>query len=408
MRRLRSLFTLFLLVTLAACDSGPGSSLYDPGAADGDAPVIASVSPNGIVLAGVDEITIEGQHFSSTASDNLVFFDDGAGNVAKGTVLSATETQLRVKVPNLANTALRLRVAVSGAANFSNEVPFPLTPAFVQFGALDSGVLEEVFAMTPDGAGGVLASLLSNGSSAGIVRFAADGSRSPYFASPNTWSGLTRGLDGMLYGVRRLRAAFRLPEGGRQQTLVGLGTSVSLSKIVTGPTGDLYAAGSSTDPATAAIYRITTTGESTPTPFPNPVTALVVHDRDLYVGTTTSSESQVLRFPISEAGDLGTPELVYDLTADVGANFSVTALAIAADGTMYVGSDAPNPIIEVMPDGTSAPLYPGVLHPPVASFAWGEGSSLYVANASIPPLVAGGPTTPAALYRLETRRQGPL
>ena len=81
-------------------------------------------------------------------------------------------------------------------------------------------------------------------------------------------------------------------------------------------------------------------------------------------------------------------------------------LAVAADGTLFVGTDAPDPILEVTPSGAASALYPGVLAPPIAGFAWGSGTTLFVAVASVAPATEGGARIPAALYRLETRRQG--
>ncbi len=402
---------LFLVLVLgsfaiAACDSDPGASLYDPDATGGPAPVIASISPDGPVLAGIDEITISGQNFSPTPSQNLVFFDDGAGEVAQGTILSASQSELRVKVPNLPNANLRVRVSVVGAQDFSNEVAFPLVPASVPFGDLDAGIREEVLSMTSDGAGGLLVSLVSNGSSAGIQRFAADGTRTPYFTSSATWSGLTTGLDGTLYGVRRLRAAFVLPEGGSQQTFAVLPNGVSLATIVAGPTGELYAAGSNSSPEAGQLYHITPGGTVTGIPFTDPVTALAVQGQTLFLAAVTPTKSWIVRYTLDAAGDPGPPELFYDLTADRGPGIAITALAVAADGTLFVGTDAPDPILEVAPDGTASTLYPGVLAPPIAGFAWGPGTTLFVAVASIAPATEGGARTPAALYRLETRRQG--
>ena len=118
--RFRLVTALVLLATLSACDF-EGSSLYDPDAERNSAPVVTDVSaPFSVVLAGIDVVTVNGQNFSATPEDNIVVFDDGQGNSASGTVLSASPTQLEVRVPNLINPALRMRVAVIGSRQHRN------------------------------------------------------------------------------------------------------------------------------------------------------------------------------------------------------------------------------------------------------------------------------------------------
>ncbi len=396
MRPLSLLSLLALVVLVAACDSGPGGSLYDPDASDNSTPLISSVSPEGVVLAGIDEITITGQNFSPVPSENLVFFDDATGNVARGTVLAASATELRVKAPNLPNPNLRMRISVRGAENFSNAVAFPLTPAIVPFGDLDVNVEEEVFGLTPDGAGGIFASMVSDGSSIGIKRFSADGTRSDYFSSTFPWYDLTVGADGELYGARRIRALFRLPEGGSQQTFVALPSGVTLNTIATSSSGAIWTAGSSTSPANAGIYRVSPDGATTLFPFSERVVDLVVFEGSLYAATPAA----VWRFPIGPGDALGEGTPHVDLASKLGTNEQATALAFAADGTIFIGTNAAtDPMIEVPAGGEATRLYPGVLTSPVTSMAWGPGSILYLAR---PPFG----DAPASLQALETRREG--
>ncbi|MDQ7053702.1 MAG: hypothetical protein Q9P14_12720 [candidate division KSB1 bacterium] len=45
---------------------------------------------------------------------------------------------------------------------------------------------------------------------------------------------------------------------------------------------------------------------------------------------------------------------------------------------MYVGTNAPEAIFVVHPDGSFEPLYPGVIEPETYAMVWGNGQYLYV------------------------------
>ena len=390
---LRLAAVLALVLTFAACDSGDGSSLYDPDAARNAAPVIASVSPNGVVLAGVDVVTITGQNFSAQLADNVVVFDDAAGNSATGTVLSASATQIEVRVPNLPNAALRVRVAVIGAQDYSNAVAFPLTPAFVRFGEI--GQTEVPFGLAADADGTVYVSLSNEGRSAGVARINPQGERdaSPYFASPFTWQALTR-AGGRLVGVRLVRAVFELPEAGTQTLISAFQpSSLSLSAVAGGPDGSVYTGGNAT-----ILFRTAPDGSTSETPFPSTVRALAFAAGTLYAvsGAAEGTPSRVYALAAGADGSLGAPSAVADLP--VNGN----AIAVAADGTLFVGLDRiADPILVVSAGGATAPLYQGVLTGPVTALAYGAGSQLY--------MVRGASDGQAAdILRIETRLNGAL
>lgn len=385
-----------LLITLSACDFGDGESLYDPDAQTNAAPVIASITPDGVVLAGVDVITINGQNYSSTLTNNSVVFDDAQGNSAAGIILEASPTQLRVQTPNLPNTALRVRVSVIGAQNFSNSVDFPLTAAVVPFG--DIGPTEVPFGFAADTDGTVYLSLSNEGSSVGVIQIAPDGTRAPYFSSTFPWAGLAR-LDGELIGIRRVRAVFGLPEGGSQRVVAALQpSSLSLGTIAAGPSGSIYTGGN-----VPTVYHIRSDGSTAETTVPAPVTALGFAGSTLYAATTLDGVSgRLFAMSVAADGSLGAPVATADLPA-VG-----TGIAIAADGTVFVGLDRDvDPILEVSPSGTASALYPGVLEGPATGIAYGAGTQLYmVRGVSETPTPGTTSVPPPNLLRIETRRDG--
>lgn len=398
---------LALVLTLAACDSGEGSSLYDPNATDNAAPVIASVTPGGVVLAGVDVVTITGQNFSATLADNIVVFDDAAGNSANGTILSASPTQIEVRVPNLPNAALRIRVAVVGAQNYSNAVSFPLTPAFVRFGEI--GRTEIPFGIAADADGTLYVSLSNEGSSVGVQRISAEGERDPslYFASSFPWPGLARVGD-RLIGVRRLRAVFELPEGGAQRVVSAFQpTTLSLVAVTGGPDGTIYSGGN-----TMTLFRIAADGSTSETPFPATIRALAFANGTLYAvsGATDDAPSRVYALAVSADGSVGTPTVVGDLPTDgdlpvLGDRLVAgNAIAVAEDGTLLIGLNRmTDPIVVMSASGTTTPLYPGVIAGPVTALDYGAGSQLYMVRGA-----SDDPDVDVDVLRIETRVNGAL
>lgn len=389
MRALRLPFLALLLATaLAACDTGPGDSLYDPEMTGGPAPVISAIAPEGVVLAGIDEITITGQNFSATPDHNIVYFDDATGAVAQGTVTEASPTRLVVRVPNLPNPSLRVRVAILGSPDFSNAISRPLTSAVDPFGGI--GRTEEPFGIGSDAAGNLYLSLFDAGVSKGVVRIAPNGTRSDYFTTTFPWADLAFG-NGTLYGVRRIRALFELPAGGAQRVVSAFQPSnLALATVTVGPDGTVYTGGNG-----GSIYVVPPAGAAATAPFTPTVRDLYATDDALYVVGQEGTASRVWRLPIAASGP-GAPTVVATLPAGSGA---ATSLVVAADGSVLVGTEATsNPIVVVAPDGSTSTLYPGVLSGPVTGLAWADGTGLYVVRGAATGVLPN-------VFRVETRRQ---
>ena len=407
---MRAPLLLAALAALAACDAGDPGSLYDPDATGNPAPVVSSVSPGGVVLAGIDEVTIAGQNFSPVPAENTVLFEDGAGGVAQGTVLAASPTELRVRVPNTPGETVRVRVAVRGARDFSNAVATPLTAAVVPFGDLDTGIQEDPRGITSGPDGTLYVTLFRLGRPVGIKRFTADGVRSDYSSQDALWSGLTLTPDGTaLVGARQIRALFLLPEGDGRETFAVVPQGAGLGALTTTPGGDVWAGGTNSSDAGGSLYRVSPDGTTAAFPFAPPVRGLASTAEALYAAASSTSGGQVTasavyRFPFAADGSIGEGEVIYDVTASLGVGVGATSVAVAQDGTVFVGTTAADPVIQVTPDGAAAPLYPGVLPSPITALAWGLGSKLYAIQGT-----ADLQTDPVGdLFVIETRRPGPF
>ena len=387
---------LAVLLALAGCDTGEGTSLYDPDRATNSDPTVTSISPDGSALAGIDVVTITGSNFSPNADENLVFFGEAAA-----TVLSASATELRVTAPNTPREDLPVRVSVRNAANYSAPLAYTLVSALTPYGELARG--DEPFGMTSDADGLLYASLAIDGQATGIFQIPQPDARTLYHEDrASTWPDIALGADGAIYGVRNNRGVYRLPAGAPSTVFAALPNGVSLTSIAASPSGDLWVGGSNSALASSALYRIGPDATVTAVPFPKVVRDLVVLGDALYAATQTAGLAEVWRFPLDANGSAGTGTLYYDLTAELGAGTNVFAIEAAADGTLFVGTNAADPVRLIAPDGTASALYPGVLRPPASEFAWGSGSTLYMGQSRIPETEVTQ-AQPGQLYQVITR-----
>ncbi len=376
---------LLFAAAMAGCDSGPAPSLYDPDRPSGPDPAITSIEPAEFALAGVDIVTLAGSNFSADAANNLVYFNEVRAEVAE-----ASPTSLKVKAPATPGADIEVRVSVLGAENYSNGIAYRLEAAVESFG--DVTPVEEPVFIASDPAGNLYVSMRSGGSSAGVIRIAPDGARSQFVETTFTWRDMLYGADDMLYAVRGVRAVFRFMEGGRQQVWVAIpDNSVRLSAMTFDPDNNMWAGGNNEN-----IYRIAPDKSVEAFPFEANVRALRFFGGYLYAAATRDNASGIWRWPVT-GGQPGEAERYFDVTGASGAE--ALALAFAANGDLFVGTNAADPVLLVESGGEGSAFYPGLLLPAAASFAWGVAPNLYMVQGRTD-------TTTPDLIRINTRREG--
>lgn len=379
------LFAAVMLV-VAGCDFGPASSLHDPNRVSEPDPVIESVMPAGIALAGVDIVTITGQNFSGDTANNLVYFGQ-----SRGTVLESSPTQLNILPPNTPMQDLLLRVSVLGAENFSNGVTYSLEAAAVSFGSLQS--FEDVFSITTDLEGHVYVSLISEARPVGIERIDGEGVRSRFAESGFGWADMAFGPDGQLHTVRSVRAVFRFTEGSSQMTWVVIpDATVKLSAIAVDASGVVWTAGDN-----AHIYAIAPDKSVKMHAFEADIRDLALSDEYLYAVGAQNDMHAVWRFAVRSGQELGPAEEILNITSYSGSKG--LSLAVATSDHVYVGTDSADPVILVAPAGTAEPLYPNILTSPANKMAWGPSGYLYVVRDRTE-------TLDSEITRINTRAEG--
>lgn len=377
-----------LLLLIAACDTTPGPTLYDDDASFRPDPVVSGIEPENSWLAGVGTLTITGENFSEEPSDNLVYFND-----RRAVVVSASPTELVVQTPNLPQSGINVRVNVLRAERFSNTVTYTLESAVEEFGGVAN--FEESYAIATDDESNLYVSLFANNSSVGIIRILPDGTRENYVSTTFRWDGLAFGPDERLYGVRSVRAIFRFPVGGGNQEVwaVAPDQAARFTSITIDAAGTVWVGG-----AGGNIYSADPSGTLTSVPVEGTVTAMLAHGGYLYAARNLDEITTVVRFEIQN-GTLGAEEEVLALTQEMGSGIDVFSFAATADGAIFAGTDAEDPLILIEPDGSFETFYPGLLNPPAFSLAWGDGTMLYMSRTDLRQ-------APGRILSIDTQREG--
>ncbi len=357
-----------LAFIFAGCDQEPTPSLYKPDETGRPTPVLNEIQPANSSLAGIGEITIIGENFSSTPEENLVFFGG-----TRAEMVSATETQLVVKSPNVPQDSLAVKVAVQGAYLFSNTLYYDLLPAVEEYGGF--GDFDDNYALAVDKDENLYVSLKGKR----LVKVTPGGEFEEFARTlSDKASGMKVGPDGGIYYVNVLGFVFKVePDGSKDGLYARLpGRAYDLDF---GPNGNLYCAGGG-----KAIYRVRPdkTSEVAADYGNLSIVTIRVFDGYVYVGGTdvTTNQASIWRNQIISADELGSNELYFDWTANLGAQAELLSLTFDQDGVMYVGTTTPDPIYKVFSDGTFEPLYPGVLAPNTYAMAWGTGNHMYVSR----------------------------
>jgi hypothetical protein len=400
MKSLFLIIGIIAAIAFVACENDYPGSLYDPNDTGNSAPHITSVDPPDGSLAGIGVITITGENFSIVKEQNTVYVGKKAGQV-----MEATQTQIIIQAPDEVGDSLRLRVAVAGALAFSNEILYKLEPAIEEYGQLSTNQTPWGLATDPDG--NLYVSVSVGTQSGGIIQVTPDGDVSQYVPPRiQRYLGMKMDTDGYLYLVRNIRLISRVqPGGGTDENWVTLRVGVFVTDIDIDEYGYIWVVGNNT-----SIFRVHTQTEAVEEfEFTANIRSVRYFNGYLYVSALTSesgvTSSDIWRFPVSSAGELGDREKYFAFSSSYGknnsANEKATAYAItfAVDGTMFVGTDGPDAIIAVKQDKSWEPLYTGLIHPTGLVFAWGAGPNLFYTRGETG-------TTAQRVFRINMQRDG--
>jgi hypothetical protein len=277
---------------------------------------------------------------------------------------------LVVRAPTLVKDSVVLRVMVYKAELSSTPRPYKLLSAVSEYGNL--GKLDDPYGIATDAAGNMYVSI----SGSGVKKITPDGTKTDYSAHAagvTKWSAMKIGPAGILYTARILRAIYQVPAGGGAPVIWVTGSSIgNIYDMDFDASGNLWAGGNN-----PAVYRIKQDKSVKQFPFTCNARSIRVYDGYLYVGGKVDTTEGVWRAQIINSDSLGAFEKHFDFSAKYS-GYVVNAVTFAADGDMYVGTDAPEALIVVHPSKAAEPLYPGLFTPTTLLFTWGNADDMYM------------------------------
>lgn len=371
------LVVIIIFLGIIQCSDEDTPSLYDNSEKTSAAPEIISVEPASEAVSAVTVVKITGKNFLADTSQVKVYFGKKAGKI-----LSSSSNEIQVIPPNISGQ-MKIKIATQTALSFSNEYDYLLTPAAEAIYPPSDDKTSQPFNIILDSQENVY----SYNTGVGVMKIEPNGNSSLYSAKSGEtfWTCMRFGAGGVLYGVRGLQAVFSIPAGGgvkNSSWAVLTPSTVKLSKIEFDSEGNLWAAGKN-----SLIYKIKPDKTYLSFPFNYTVTAMRIFKIDdtfyMYAAVQSDVSTKIIRFPIIN-GEPGSVEDYFDFAAAYGDNFVVNDMTFAEDGTLYLATDLPSPIVYVNPDKSHGYLYKGILlESPALSLAWGNGNYMYYVRAQI-------------------------
>jgi hypothetical protein len=377
-----------LILMVVACEEEP-ESIYESGVIGNDTPVVTSVSPDSnfsadnVTFSGVGVVQIVGENFSPVSDFNNVFFNGSPGNV-----LSATETTLRVQVPNISGDSIEVQVAVQGAFHFGiYDNLYEMISPVAEIGGFDD--LDLLYAIACDETETLWVTAFGN-PTVKIIGVEPDSLKKDMFFSRTVSSTSFKygGLDRLfMTGGVLLYAMNRATEQIDASVIVQLPSSKTTMDVdFASPSLGFIAVkeAQSSGPSLGTISSVdmSNSGNSTVADYDSLlIESIRVFGNELYVAGSyqidgVNQPSMIWKNTIT-GSTLGANELVLDLAdyPEYG-SAQITAITFSNDGKLYMGLNSASAVL-VLADGILTPFYDPVLTPPTQDLTWGNDNFLY-------------------------------
>lgn len=363
-----------LLVVLPGCKKDLPTAAYVPGSASGAQPVISGITPATGALAGLSQLQLNGSNFSTNPAENFVYFD-----TARALVQTATPTALTFLAPIFIKKDIQVRVGVAGTELFSTPFIYTLNSATPILDTLNAN--DDPKSLTHDASGNLLVSVEPNTSGASVSIFPSGGGKATQYSPPfagaaKSYSGMKMGPGGVLYVVNKQNRILTIASQGAVATpWVNVGSRTkNLADLDFDASKNIWTGGQND-----SIFSVTPAKVVRGFAFGGNVRSVRVSQGYLYVGANVNGDEGVWRFQINSSDNLGAAEQYFDFGAAYASAGKVNAIAFAADGDLYIGSEG-IPLVVVHPGKTSETVYPQLLTLQTAYLTWGPGNELFAAR----------------------------
>ncbi len=408
---IRILLITTVLIVLSGCEYGVEQSHWNEPWKIGPDPVITSVEPADVAAPGVNTITISGQNFTAAPDSNNVFFSYTQPVIGytslQAEIVSTSSTSITVRRPDLVTDSCDIKVfprknaevkavykkykidpVVQEYGTFTGSLDFMSWVAvdkqeniYVAYGTSDTAFYKWMVKITPSGEQTRLPKRLLGGA-----------------------YGATFGPDDRLYLFRnsnQIDVVDLTQNTVAPWTLITVGGKKKSVKVGDfDNAGYLYSGAKGTDLVIIAPDEAHTDTTLGVYPGTNDnITAIRVFNGYVYlVAQDAAKITSIWRHQIMGNGVLGTQELVLNWSATAYGSRVITGLTIATDGTLYIATDSPNPILIF--DTTSDILYKNILNPYCKALSWGTGDYIY--------MICGNtsPSEQWKLYRMDPGNTG--
>ena len=369
----------FFIFILSCEEPDAPDSIWDGNDQGGSTPIVNTVEPSQGAFAGIDTLTIIGQHFSDNLSENLVYFNGMLGNV-----VGASSTSINVVPPNLVSDSVQINVAVQGAFVFGKyENLYTLSAAVLEYGPFDQ--FTDIYSLDLDRQENVIVSMNATPDAQfWIVDTNQDSS--VWSSSLAKASGMKMGPTGSIYFVNYQRFLYKDEQGTEKENteifkrLNGNATDLDFDvngNLFVGGTGstidhvDIYNEGGLTDGVSEAKNLDTLD-----------IISLKVFNNFIYILTATVSfEQAVYKIPIlDDSGTLGDLELVFDWSNYTNKEASAFCFTFNESGDLFIGSNWISQPMTIVKNGVASGFYNSILTAPIVYMAWGNENYLYVVN----------------------------
>jgi len=343
---------LFLIgVVFIACEA-PDQPTYgednpDPNPTGESAPTLNSITPQEGYLKQI--VTIQGSGFNTVPEYNFVAFDK-----KEAEVISATETQLEVKTPNIADTTVNVKAAVKGSEFWSNTLEF----TFKSVLAVITDEINWPMGVEADDQGNVY---VGSAADEVIYKFDSEGNRTVFAEVPVSGS-IGWGPGGYLYVAQSWESKIvRVSADGQtvEDYVTDAGSPVDFDWD---SNGNMYICAND---AGFKMYDGTTVTHLSD--ISGGAKSCRVYGSAVYL--TNIWGGQIMKFPITDGG-VGSAEIVYEGDSPVG-------LEIDAEGTLYFSEAWETTLYTLAQDGSSESLFDGQLMTPMRYFTF-HNKKLYI------------------------------
>ncbi|MCW8850842.1 MAG: IPT/TIG domain-containing protein [Melioribacteraceae bacterium] len=370
--------TVIAVLILSSCDTDTTPTLYED-LPNGAAPIITSVNPPDSALAGVTEVRIIGQNFSSDASKIIVYFNE---NVAE--ILELSSTEILVKTPNFVKDSVNIKISVQGAPLFSDPYLMDVKPSIREIYTFQD--FEVPYALTTDRDRNILFSYTSNGLSAGIGKISPSKEITEFSpkGGESFYTEIRYGSNGKVYGTRKppVRAMFGSEAGVAPKAIAVEDRNARLLALDIDQNNNIWVGGIGGN-----IYRITPDeADQKAFVFEPEIQSIRVFNGYLYTVATIDSIQSIWRMQIITSDSLGPAENYYSLTQNLK-GFKANTITFSESGELFIGTSAPgnnpNALVYLTPEKNLKQWYANVISGPIINMTWDSNKTLYYTREKI-------------------------